>query len=160
VPTLLVRAIVAGAASTVVLGTVVTASGPHAGDEEAPRFGFDLASVSRLHAVAMLITLSGIVAAAVLTRRSAPGPHRRSVERAVGRILAVTVLQGSLGYWQYFTGVPAALVAVHILGATVFWITVVSLWAGPTESEREGDGAAATAARSLASSHVDERSGA
>lgn len=156
-PPWLLRAIVSGAAVTVVAGTIVTASGPHAGDEDAPRFGFDLASVSRLHAVSMLLTLAAIASAAVLSRRSTAGPEKRSVERAIGRILAVTIAQGALGYWQYFSGVPAALVALHIAGATLFWITVVLLWAGPTDAEAaSGDGVGAESAW-LASSHVDAR---
>jgi cytochrome c oxidase assembly protein subunit 15 len=152
-PMWLLRTIVVGAAVTVVAGTVVTASGPHAGDEEAPRFGFDLAAVSRVHAVSMLVTLAAIVWAAVLVHRSTAGPARSSAERAMGRILTITVAQGAIGYWQYFAGVPAALVALHILGATLFWISVVALWAGPTDAEAVPHGD--TIDGSLASDHVE-----
>jgi len=157
VPPWLVSAVVAGAVVTIVAGTVVTASGPHAGDENAPRFGFDLSTVSRLHAVSMIVTLSMIVALAVLVRRSSRGPERASAERAVGRIIAITLAQGALGYWQYFTGVPAALVALHILGATLFWIAVVLLWTGPTEAEGLHGGSDDSDGAWLASSHADAR---
>ena len=37
------------------------------------------------------------------------------------------VLQGAIGYTQYFTGVPPVLVGLHILGASLVWVAVVQL---------------------------------
>ena len=97
-----------------VLGTVVTGSGPHSGDATAPaRLGFDPQTVSWLHADSVFLLL-GLSVAMVLGLRltNAPSPARR---RATV-LLAVIVVQGLVGYLQYFTGLPVALVAVHMVG--------------------------------------------
>ncbi len=36
-------------------------------------------------------------------------------------------MQGTVGYIQYFTGVPVLLVGVHILLASLMWIEIVRL---------------------------------
>jgi len=106
-----------------VLGTVVTATGPHAGDANAPRFTLDLGSVARAHSVAVLGCL---VCLAALSVRLTRHPEDRLVlGGSVQAMLAVGLLQGFVGYLQYFTGVPAPLVAVHIALSMVFWIAVV-----------------------------------
>jgi len=100
----------------IVLGSVVTGSGPHAGDEQARRFGFDIRAVAVLHADAV-IALLGLTLALYVAARSNP-LHLR-------RILIFTVIalaQGAIGYIQYFTGIPEILVAAHLLGATLVWI--------------------------------------
>jgi cytochrome c oxidase assembly protein subunit 15 len=100
----------------IVLGSVVTGSGPHAGDEQAQRFGFDIRAVAVLHADAV-IALLGLTLALYVAARSNP-LHLR-------RILIFTVIalaQGAIGYIQYFTGIPEILVAAHLLGATLVWI--------------------------------------
>jgi cytochrome c oxidase assembly protein subunit 15 len=48
----------------------------------------------------------------------------------VGRtwwLLAILVVQGFIGYTQYFTGLPEALVALHVLGACLVWIAVLRI---------------------------------
>jgi cytochrome c oxidase assembly protein subunit 15 len=100
----------------IVLGSVVTGSGPHAGDEQAQRFGFDIRTVAVLHADAV-IALLGLTLALYVAARSNP-LHLR-------RILIFTVIalaQGAIGYIQYFTGIPEILVGAHLLGATLVWI--------------------------------------
>jgi cytochrome c oxidase assembly protein subunit 15 len=95
---------------------VVTGSGPHAGDEQAQRFGFDIRTVAVLHADAV-IALLGLTLALYVAARSNP-LHLR-------RILIFTVIalaQGAIGYIQYFTGIPEILVGAHLLGATLVWI--------------------------------------
>lgn len=111
----------------IVAGTVVTASGPHAGDENAPRLGFSLESTARLHGgsvVAFLVVLVLVVARA---RRSGD----QGLLDAVHLVLGATLVQAGIGYLQYFTDVPVVLVAVHIAGATFFWCTVVALVTRP-----------------------------
>lgn len=106
-----------------VLGTVVTATGPHAGDPDAPRFDLDLGSVARLHSASVLACLALLV---VLSLRLVRSPaERRVLGGPVQTVLAVGLLQGFLGYLQYFSGVPALLVAAHIALSMVFWIAVV-----------------------------------
>ena len=99
-----------------ILGTLVTGSGPHAGDEKAQRFGFDIRTVAIMHADAVIflvgITIALLVAASVA----------QSTKKAIYIFFVVTLAQGAIGYTQYLTGIPEALVAAHLAGATIFWI--------------------------------------
>ena len=98
------------------VGTVVTGSGPHAGDVDSPRNGLDPAQVSQLHAdlVFLLIGLSvGLLLAATAT--GAPRP----VVRAAVVLLVAELAQGLIGFVQYFTDLPVLLVGFHVLGAAV-----------------------------------------
>jgi cytochrome c oxidase assembly protein subunit 15 len=111
------RVLVAVAVVMLVLGIVVTGSGPHGGDEEvAYRFAFDPVLAAKLHAAsvwAFLAVLTVLVVA--LLRGSAP----RRARRAGVVLVAATLAQGLVGYVQYFTGLPAVLVGVHMLGAAL-----------------------------------------
>ncbi|MFI5954791.1 heme A synthase [Cryptosporangium sp. NPDC051539] len=109
------RGIVLAAGATIAIGTVVTGSGPHSGDGAAPRTGFDPALVSQLHADAVFL-LVGLTVGGVLALRSAP-----TARRAVTALLVVELAQGLIGYVQYFTHLPVALVAAHVLGASILW---------------------------------------
>jgi cytochrome c oxidase assembly protein subunit 15 len=100
----------------IVLGTLVTGSGPHAGDEQAKRFGFDIRTIAWLHADAV-IALLGLT----LTLYFLAGISAQS-KRVIRIFFAVALLQGLIGYIQYFTGIPEVLVAAHLLGATLVWI--------------------------------------
>jgi len=99
-----------------ILGTLVTGSGPHAGDEKAQRFSFDIRSVAILHADAVIfvmgLTIALLVAASVAN----------STKKAIYIFFAVSLAQGGIGYAQYLTGIPELLVAIHLTGATIFWI--------------------------------------
>jgi cytochrome c oxidase assembly protein subunit 15 len=99
-----------------ILGTIVTGSGPHAGDEKARRFGFDIQTVAWLHADAVIF-LMGLTVAFLVTASLG-----RSSKRAIYIFLGVSLAQGAIGYTQYFTGIPEILVAAHLAGATIFWI--------------------------------------
>lgn len=118
----LARALVPLAALVLVLGTVVTGSGPHSGDADTPaRFGVDPALVSRVHADTVLVFVVGVVALLVAVRRlGAPAGARRRV--AV--LLGVTLAQGLVGYVQYLTGLPEPLVAAHMLGAALLVVAL------------------------------------
>lgn len=100
----------------IVLGTLVTGSGPHAGDEDARRFGFDIRTVAWIHAEAV-IALMGLTLALYVAVRANP-IHRRKV--IFFTIIALS--QGAIGYVQYFMGIPEIIVALHLLGATLVWI--------------------------------------
>jgi len=100
----------------IVLGTLVTGSGPHAGDEDARRFGFDIRTVAWIHAEAV-IALMGLTLALYVAARANP-VHRRKI--IVFTIIALA--QGAIGYVQYFMGIPEIIVALHLLGATLVWI--------------------------------------
>lgn len=115
-------------------GTLVTGAGPHAGDPEAKRLELAVPTVARLHGATVIVFLLIALAALWdLARNRAP---RQTVTR--GRLLTGAVLvQAAIGYAQYFTGVPVILVALHLIGAVVVWISVVrfhlGLFARPAE---------------------------
>jgi cytochrome c oxidase assembly protein subunit 15 len=119
-------AVTALTAAALVTGTVVTGTGPHAGDEDVRRFGFDISDVARLHSVTVLATLGTALALVVVLRRS-PG-HPRAIDQRLSAWLFLGVLQGFIGYVQYFTGVPEVLVGAHLAGATALWAVTVLLW--------------------------------
>ena len=120
------HALVTIAAIVLVLGTVVTGSGPHSGDADEPaRFGFDVRAVSWLHADVVLLFV-GVLVAILLGLRLTDAPADLMRRGLV--VAAVTAGQGAIGYVQYVTGVPEALVAAHLLGACLLWISVLQLW--------------------------------
>jgi cytochrome c oxidase assembly protein subunit 15 len=107
----------------IVAGAIVTGSGPHAGDENAKRFGFNTRVVSWLHAdlVIALIVLTLILW--LITRVS----QNKVIHRYLSIFLLISLSQGLIGYVQYFTGLPEVLVAAHLLGATLVWASAWSL---------------------------------
>jgi cytochrome c oxidase assembly protein subunit 15 len=126
-------ALVAAVALVLVAGTVVTGTGPHAGDDQAPRFGFPIETVTKLHSAAVWITVALTVAMLVgLRMAGAPrgagtGRVPPRVVRLAAALLAVEAAQGAVGYVQYALGVPAPLVALHLLGSVLTWIVVLLL---------------------------------
>ena len=106
-----------------IIGTVVTGSGPHAGDENAKRFGLDPKSVSWLHAdfVIALLVLSTILWLLIKQSGSA------MLTRKIQIFLLVAFAQGGIGYIQYLTGLPEIIVGAHLLGATLVWGSAWSL---------------------------------
>jgi len=110
-------------AVTLFLGTVVTGTGPHSGDKNAShRLPFDLEAVTQLHAdfVFLVIGLTvGLLLAARAATAAAPVPRR------IGILLGVVLAQGLVGYVQYVTDLPVALVAAHVLGACLVWIATL-----------------------------------
>jgi cytochrome c oxidase assembly protein subunit 15 len=118
-------ALVAVTAVVIVIGTIVTGSGPHAGDPDADvRFGFDQQLVAWLHADIVLLFVGlqiGMLLALSLT--DAPGAVRRKAIHLFG----VTVVNGIVGYSQLATGLPWLLVAVHMLLACLLWVAAIRL---------------------------------
>jgi cytochrome c oxidase assembly protein subunit 15 len=119
----LIRSQVFIAAAVLILGTIVTGSGPHAGDEKTKRFSFDPRSVSILHADFVII-LSVITVILWLLTKSLKGV----IYRRNNILLLVIFMQGVIGYVQYFTGLPELLVGFHLLGSTLTWIAVWTLF--------------------------------
>jgi cytochrome c oxidase assembly protein subunit 15 len=106
------------------LGTVVTGSGPHAGDVSARRTGLDIRTVAQVHADAVLLLIGvsiGLAVALVAVR--APARARRAAFTLVG----VELAQGVVGGVQYAFGLPIGLVAVHLLGAALVATASVSV---------------------------------
>jgi cytochrome c oxidase assembly protein subunit 15 len=107
-----------------ILGTVVTGSGPHSGDAATPRFGFDPRTISWLHADAVMLFVGLVVAVLLAVHLTTSDTADPRPLRAWHGVLGVTVLQGLVGYAQYLTGLPEALVAVHMLGASVLAVSL------------------------------------
>jgi len=118
----LTRTLVAAAGAVLVLGTLVTGTGPHAGDPRVPRLPFSPRDVTQLHAD-LVFLLVGLTAASAVAARALNAPS--GVRRGVRLLVALIVAQAGLGYWQYFSGVPAVLVALHVLGASLVFTVAV-----------------------------------
>jgi cytochrome c oxidase assembly protein subunit 15 len=108
------------------LGTLVTGSGPHSGDADEPaRLGFDPRTSSWLHADVVMLFV-GLVVATWLTARLTSKDADRAPGRAWFAVLAVSLAQGVVGYVQYFTNLPEALVIAHMLGATLLVVALTN----------------------------------
>lgn len=113
------------ASLAVILGVAVTGAGPHAGDADAPRNGLDWDLISHIHAApAYVVTAGTAVALVVVLMRGIRGPFRS----AVLALLAVTLLQAIIGFTQYYNGVPALLVGMHMLGAALLMAAATNTW--------------------------------
>ena len=127
---LLVGGIAAVTAAVLVLGTIVTGSGPHSGDVDADdvptgdRMGFDIQLVSQLHADVVFL-LVGLTVALLVALYATDAPGR--VRRAARDLLAVQLLQGVIGFVQYFTHLPVVLVLLHMLGAVLVTVSTARL---------------------------------
>jgi cytochrome c oxidase assembly protein subunit 15 len=105
-----------------VVGVVVSGTGPHSGDEIASRFDLDIEAVARFHADVAYVVV-GLTFALLLGLRVSGAPL--AARRAALALLVVELAQGVIGYTQYFLAVPAALVLLHVLGSTLVWIAAL-----------------------------------
>ena len=126
-------------------GTVVTGTGPLAGNAAAPRYKLPLEGVTQLHADIGWL-MAGLAAALVLGLRLSGAPPR--AVRAGWIMIAALGIQGTVGYVQYFTHLPTGLVWVHVTGSMLVWIAVLQLFfamrdRGPLTIAQPGPAAAA-----------------
>jgi len=130
----LARVLIGLALVVLVTGTVVTGTGPHGGDPDVDRLPFDITDVARLHSGCTWLFLAAAVWTLIELRRSGTP---RQVDLRAKLLVGAIVVQGAIGYTQYFTGVPPWLVLLHVLGSTLVWIAVLefylSLTAHPVE---------------------------
>ena len=110
----------------IILGTLVTGAGPHAGVENAIRFNFDMRSITRVHSATVLLCIAATLIFISRIRKNVSEWMRLRAKLEI--FLFVAVAQGGVGYLQYFSGVPAQLVAVHVALAVAVWISVLRLW--------------------------------
>jgi heme a synthase len=138
----LVRLTFVAMAVTVVLGTVLTGSGPHAGDEQVPRNGLDGMLFTQLHSSVAYTTVALTLGSLLLVRN-----------RAALILLAVEAFQATVGIAQYNLGLPIPLVALHLFGAAlaVAAATNLALSVRPVAHSAVGSGRSGDAA-------IDERS--
>ena len=120
------------------LGTVVTGSGPHAGDVNAPRNGLDPAALSQLHTDFVFLLL-GLTVGSLFALRAVVAPAR--AVRAATTLLALELAQALVGFVQYFTGLPVLAVVLHLLGSALVAATLAWLLLGTRD--RPGVDAAA-----------------
>ncbi len=117
-------ALVAVVAVMLAAGTVVTGTGPLAGARSVARYHLPLSGVTQLHAdIGWLLT--GLTLALVAGLRFSGAPRRAM--RLGWVLLGLLAAQGAVGYTQYFTGLPAGLVWVHVTGAILIWIATLRL---------------------------------
>lgn len=102
----------------IAVGTLVTGTGPHAGDSDAPRLQIKISTITTIHGflviALILFTIYGIY-------KRFPGSREES-QRWLVIFLAVSMAQGLIGYIQYLNGVPELLVIAHLLGSILVWI--------------------------------------
>jgi cytochrome c oxidase assembly protein subunit 15 len=120
--------------AVLVTGTLVTGAGPHAGDKSVeqpvPRLQVEITTLVHMHSTLLVAYLALVVGLGFgLLAVSAPRPVR--LRWTV--LLALVCAQGLVGTVQYFTGVPAALVAVHVAGAAACTAATAALWASMRE---------------------------
>jgi len=101
----------------IIVGTIVTGSGPHAGDADVKRFGFDPKALSWLHADFVIALLVLTTLLWLLIRQT----NANLLTRKIQIFLLIVISQGLIGYIQYATGLPELVVGFHLLGAALVW---------------------------------------
>ena len=119
------------ATTIIVLGTMVTGTGPHAGDWQAPRFPFKIQTIARIHADAVIIFLILTVAYYFLGKLS------EETKRLIRILGFISIAQGALGFVQYYQGVPPLLVGIHQLGSILVWIAAWRIWLSTSRSSTQ-----------------------
>lgn len=104
-------------AIAVFTGTIVTGAGPHAGDEDAERLDVAIPTIARIHGATVMIALA--VALLIAWRIRSDPSDRAALANVMSTWIFVGALQAAVGYIQYFNEVPAALVGIHVAGATL-----------------------------------------
>ena len=137
---LMLRAVLAVGAAVLVTGTIVTGAGPHAGDTRAERLPLLVREVTRVHSTVAIALLALTVWSWLSLRAAHP-----SRARELGFVALLLTVQGAVGYTQFFSGVPALLVGVHVTLASAAWIAIVrathlGVTAGLTAGRPQGVG--------------------
>jgi len=109
------------------LGTLVTGSGPHAGDATAERFPFDLRTMAWLHADAVIALFGITFGLFVVHGVSAHTKKRLKI------FVAIALSQGLIGYVQWYLDLPELMVGLHLVGSTLVWIASMRVWLSVTK---------------------------
>ena len=115
-------------ALVIFVGTIVTGSGPHAGDSAAERFNLDSRTMAWIHADLVIALLGVSIALLIAIRLGLAGQARQVLSGRIQIFLIVALAQGGIGYIQYFTKLPEALVAAHIIGSIAVWLSAWNLF--------------------------------
>jgi len=110
--------------AVIVLGTITTGSGPHSGDEIAARFNLDIRVIAWLHADSVLLFVGLVVGLLVISRIN---PESKQIYKINRTLFIICLVQGFIGYVQWFNGLPWILVSFHVIGAVITWIAITNL---------------------------------
>jgi cytochrome c oxidase assembly protein subunit 15 len=117
------RAMAVLAAVVIFIGTMVTGSGPHGGDEHVVRLGYSIHEITKVHGIFVWL----LIAVTVLTLWRLHAAHASTTLLRKGEYcVAAMLVQGVIGYTQYAMHFPPVLALVHVAGAVTVWVTV--LW--------------------------------
>jgi cytochrome c oxidase assembly protein subunit 15 len=129
------RVLVGLATLVLFTGTVVTGAGPHSGGgkhDDVARLDIKIEDAARVHSGFVWLFLAGVLVMVWLLRRDrAP----RGLLTRVTVLLVLLLVQGAIGYIQYFNDIPAVLVGIHVAGATAVWSATMMLLLGMYEQE-------------------------
>jgi cytochrome c oxidase assembly protein subunit 15 len=124
-------------AGVLIAGTLVTAAGPHAGDKsierQVERLEVEIVTLVHLHSqllIGYLALLIGLAFGLYAVGMSA------AIRKRLFVLLGLVLAQALVGIVQYFTDVPAALVAIHVGGAAACTAATAALWASLRTRER------------------------
>ena len=119
----LAHSLVAVTFVVVFLGTIVTGAGPNSGDADVThRLGVDQRTAAWVHADAVYLFI-GLLVAMLLALRLTNGPGLAM--RRTWYLVAAALANGALGYAQLFLGLPWAVVAMHMLVASLVWVAAI-----------------------------------
>ncbi|HEV8554832.1 MAG TPA: COX15/CtaA family protein [Actinophytocola sp.] len=121
-------------AALLIAGTLVTGAGPHAGDPKTPRLALPVETLAHVHSAFLFVFLGLLIALGVLLGLGAP----RALKVRYGLLVAVVLAQGTIGFVQYWTGVPEVLVSLHVLGAMLVIIATATVWCAARTRVEEG----------------------
>ena len=110
--------------AVIILGTITTGSGPHSGDEIAARFDLDIRVIAWLHADSVLLFVGLIVGLLVIT---VINKESKDIYKITRTLFIICLVQGFIGYVQWFNGLPWLLVSLHVIGAVIIWIAITNL---------------------------------
>ena len=122
----IVKTLLVTTGAAVVTGTLVTGSGPHAGDETAVRLGFAMPTIVRTHSAFVWLTVGVLLVSLHMTRKNIE--VKKLLMRPLKRFAAVVLFQGAIGYLQYFLGVPIGLVAIHVATSVAVWLCALDVY--------------------------------
>ena len=115
----------------VVLGTILTGAGPHAGDVDAPRIDLRIQTAALMHGLAVILLLLLTVA---FYRADKTGHETKEL---LIKFFLISIAQGGIGFIQYLQGVPELLVAIHLVGAVLVWIGAWKIWLSVQRQEMD-----------------------
>ena len=121
---LMIRIVSALSLVVIILGTLVTGTGPHAGDIHAKRYPFDARTISWIHADSVIALIFLTIGLFIVIKVSESHDVQSFIGKKLLLFLMICLGQGLIGYIQYFTHLPEALVAAHLCGAGLMWLAI------------------------------------